>query len=223
MDVTVKIIKDTARLEVKTQGLEQLGQRNLRAMVESTDLLEPAEILVRNLSSHFSEADIKLVDEATISYGFLTLKLVPKVDGSWDLWEYRISPAHEEGWREGVTQTLQFWHGFHELCESLGAEWAPPHGAHYGFISDGVLEGRLPVEGVRFNSLAPDSGWVFTTDLYNGKVETLRKVHLYHLIQAQPGLGRVVGLPKGYYFRIGPDQESSGIWYDQSIALASPR
>lgn len=223
MTAKVHIISDADRLGVRTIGWEHHGQGNIRVRVNGPDLLSPAHTLLENLVSYTRETGRKLVHESTISYGFLTLKLVQGTDTIFDVWEYRITPKTEEGWHQGASQTLQFWVGFQELCTSLGAEWDPPHGTYFGFVSNGVVEGRVPVEGVRFASKPPDSGWIFTTDLYDGDIRTLRKIELNDLVQAQPGLGRVVGLPKGYYFRIGHTAEESGIWFDQEIAKAVPK
>lgn len=223
MSANVQIVADSGRLEVSTRGWDRHGHGNIRVKVSSPDLLGPAQTLLENLVYYTRETGRNLVHESTITYGFLTLKLIQTTDTLLDVWEYRINPQTEEGWHEGASQTLQFWVGFQELCTSIGAEWDPPHGTYSGFVSMGVVEGRLPVEGVRFASKPPDSGWVFTTDLYDGDIHTLKKIHLYDLVQAQPGLSRVVGLPKGYHFRIGHKPEESGIWLDTEIAKAAPR
>lgn len=45
------------------------------------------------------------------------------------------------------------------------------------------------------------SGWILSTDRYNGDINTVRTVHLLHTLTVRFDLGRFLGLGPGLFFR----------------------
>ena len=97
------------------------------------------------------------------------------------------------------------------VCEKLCAD---PHYARTDqmvAVSDEVLSGGTPIEGVRYPSPDHMSGWWITTDSYNGDTSTLKTVHMGHIIAARNDVPAFLALPFGYRFRM--DSETN-VWFD---------
>lgn len=106
-----------------------------------------------------------------------------------------------------------------ECCEHYGADYAPVDSGQLVVISDGVLAGAVPVEGVRYPSPDHMSGWWLTTDEYNGDVDTLKTVHFHHIEEKRPEIVIYMALPFGYRFQLGGDEENA--WFDEAAAKES--
>ena len=115
----------------------------------------------------------------------------------------------------GVNRTLNYWQGQHQICEKVGAGFAPPRLDQMIVISDGVYEGD-EVEGVRYPSPDHMSGWWLTSDRYNGDIKTLKTVHAHHVSAERPDLAKFLALPYGYRF-FSPQ---SDVWFDEKIGGA---
>lgn len=101
------------------------------------------------------------------------------------------------------------------VCEKLGAN---PHYARTDqmvAVSNEVLSGGTPIEGVRYPSPDHMSGWWITTDSYNGDTSTLKTVHMGHVIAARNDVPAFLALPFGYRFRM--DGETNA-WFDPEAA-----
>lgn len=203
--------RDPSSLTVRTEGLRQEGLDDLRVQVRSGYLLAAAEQLIAHVVAYQRQAQRVIRSGETVAHGFWTTRIVAGSDGVFDVWEYNTAEGEPE-WVLGAERTLHYWQGQSELCASFKAEFAPPHGSQMAFVANGVLEGVLPIEGERWRSEAPDSGWILTTALYDGNIRSLKQVHLYHVADARPELYKVLGLPAGYGFRITTDAATSGIW-----------
>jgi hypothetical protein len=106
-----------------------------------------------------------------------------------------------------------------ECCEHYGANYSPVGAEQLVVISEGIYEGVVPVEGVRY--LSPDhmSGWWLTTDKYNGDTDTLKTVHFHHIEELRPDLAFYMALPFGYRFQLGGAEEN--VWFDEAVARES--
>lgn len=218
-----KLIVDEKSLTVRSNGLLDQGLCDLRVQVASRHLLAEAADFARHVVEYQQLARTTIRPSETLVHGYWTVKFNPGEDHALDIWE--ADPQNYDRWIRGAEHTLHYWAGQRELCASLGEEFAPPHFSDFALVSDGVLERKPPIEGVRYPPDSPSSGWIFTTDLCSpGDYQSLKKVHLYHVTSVWPELHRIVGVPPGYYFRICSKEDSreSGLWFDKDIAKAAP-
>jgi len=102
-----------------------------------------------------------------------------------------------------------------ECCLHYRAHFSPLNSDHLVVISDGVYEGDVPIEGVRYPSPAHMSGWWLTTDKYNGDIDTLKTVHFSHVMEKRPEVAIYMALPFGYRFKLGGG--SDNVWFDKDI------
>lgn len=209
------LVADASARTVTTRGLSQYGLWDIEVPFIRDSLLREAEAFIRFMVEYQYQSKKVIRPEETVTYGYWTVKFIRDQE-ILRVCEY-LGDGRQE-WAVGVERTLSYWQGQRELCSSFGVAFAPPHGSEFALVSAGVLEHSFPVEGVRYPSEAPDSGWIFTTDMYDGNIYTLKKVHLHHVTDARQELARVVGLPFGFYFRITTDPGTSGIWFDSDVA-----
>ncbi len=111
---------------------------------------------------------------------------------------------------EEIQQTQQ------ECCEHYSSNYTPTELEQLVVISDGIYEGAVPVEGVRYPSPSHMTGWWLTTDNYNGDVDTLQSVHFRHIVEKRPELAIYMGLKPGYRFLLGGKDEH--VWFDEKVA-----
>lgn len=102
-----------------------------------------------------------------------------------------------------------------KCCEFYEANFIPVNLDQLVVISDGVLDGGKPVEGVRYKSPLHMSGWWLTTDDFNGDINTLKNLHFSHIIHKRPDLALYMALPYGYRFLLGG--ESEHVWLDEQV------
>ena len=106
-----------------------------------------------------------------------------------------------------------------ECCSHYDAEFQPVEQTQLVTISNGIYEGVIPVEGVRYPSPEHMSGWWLTTDEYDGNIDSLVTVHFQHIIEKRPELALYMGLPFGYRFNLGGEAEH--VWFDREVANES--
>lgn len=106
-----------------------------------------------------------------------------------------------------------------ECCAHYSAQFCPVSPEQLVVISDGVYEGVVPIEGVRYSSPDHMSGWWLTTRDYNGDVSTLKTVHYRHVQEKRPEIAIYMALPYGYRFQLGGEKEH--VWYDEEAARDS--
>lgn len=111
---------------------------------------------------------------------------------------------------EEVKETQQ------ECCRHYNADFMPLGDELLVVISEGVYEGNVPIEGVRYPSPDHMSGWWLTTDGYNGDTDTLKTVHFHHIVEKLPEVAIYMALPFGYRFQLGGDEDC--VWFDEDVA-----
>ena len=106
-----------------------------------------------------------------------------------------------------------------QCCKHYGVEYCPVNLQQMVVISEGLYNVK-PVEGVRYPSPQHMSGWWLTTDDYNGEVETLKTVHLEHIVGKRPDIAIYLALPFGFRFVLGCKEES--VWFDEVVSKEIP-
>jgi hypothetical protein len=87
-------------------------------------------------------------------------------------------------------------------CRRFRAEFEPPKPDQKVAISVGVLDGDIPVWGVRYVAPPHMSGWYLTTERFSGNVADLTVEHLYHVTARRADLVPFLALPTGFRFAV---------------------
>ncbi len=170
-----------------------------------------AERFLGFVSRYILRAKVTIRDGETLAYGYWLTKFVAVNAGNLDVWEYASSGTH---FSPGATLTLTYWREQHAICEKAGTEFRPPRPDELAAVSPAVLEGAS-VQGVRYPSPAPMSGWWITADDYTGDIKMLGTEHLYHLTDLRPDLARYLALPQGFRFDLANYED---VWFDRAVA-----
>jgi hypothetical protein len=118
--------------------------------------------------------------------------------------DFEVFESTPEGtdYVRGASLTLRYWLEQSNICRQAGAPFEPPYADQKVATSVGVMEGDVPVWGVRYSAPPHMSGWYLTTDRYSGNIEDLKVGHLHHLTALRPDLVRFLALPHGYRFEL---------------------
>jgi|GEM_PF-3278019 len=92
------------------------------------------------------------------------------------------------------------------VCAHWGAPFERPNADSLVSISALVLQGHMPVAGVRYRMTGKMSGWIIYASDIHEEVDDLTYEHVVHLATMRPDLLRYMGLPVGWRF----DFESEG-------------
>lgn len=106
-----------------------------------------------------------------------------------------------------------------KCCDHYNAYFQPVSPEQLVVISEGIYEGVVPVEGVRYHSPEHMSGWWLTTDQYDGDIDSLKTVHFHHIAEHRPEIAMYMALPFGYRFQLGGSDEN--VWFDDDVAKDS--
>lgn len=104
------------------------------------------------------------------------------------------------------------------VCSKYGSDYVPaPSFAKVG-ISDDIMLGRLPINGLRHIPVGDTSGWyLWAGDEPKQNHEYFKPLHIEHLEERYPDLIKFMGLAPGWRFQVAPNHED--VWYDQSILI----
>jgi len=196
---------------VETNGLADTGYPEFRVRVNNPSLLFEAENFLHFVVDYLSQTGKKIVSGETLAYGYWLTKFLVGKDGTLEVWEYTPDATR---FVEGATLTLSYSRDQHTICAKYRAQFSPPRPDQKVAISEGVYEGD-PVEGVRYPSPEHMSGWWLTTDRYDGNIQSLKVVHLYHVTSMRPALAQYLALPYGFRFSVAPQQEV--VRFDQKV------
>ena len=100
-------------------------------------------------------------------------------------------------------------------CSHYKTDFSPVKSEQMVVISDGVYEGIVPIEGVRYPSPSHMSGWWLTTDEFDGDVNSLKTVHYSHVVERRPEVAIYMALPFGYRFQLGGEKDC--VWFDEGV------
>ena len=179
-----------AGLEVRTVGLSARGHPEISATVSSADLSAGCEHFVRFVAAYV-EGGARIRLGETLRYGYWLTRFEGD-EAVLTAWEHDIECAA----LHSVNLAVRYWKEQHATCEGAGAPFSPPRPDQLVVVSPGVFEGD-PLEGVRYPSPEHMTGWWLTTARYDGKTESLRPEHCYHLTARRPDLAPYLALPFG--------------------------
>lgn len=150
----------------------------IRARVADATLLDDAADLVRWLLAHvgFEEGH----------YGYWPIRVR---DG--EVWERDDGHA---AWVRGVDRAVRTRARQRDTCDQLASDFEPPPASATAIVAAGALE-RDVVELVRFEYLAPQSGWFL-----GGERGTRRPLH--QLVAERPEMLDFLALEPGWTVRV---------------------
>lgn len=198
-------------LRVHTRGLAEQGHPELGATVHDAALVPESEAFLRFIDRYLQRTGVRIKPSETLEYGYWLTKFHEGPDETLEVWEY---DAEGSGFVPGVTLAVTYWRDQHEVCARVRVPFTPPYAHDLAAVSAGVLDSE-PVQGQRMHMTEPMSGWMFTTRLWDGALESLTYHHLYHVTAQRPDLTPYVALPFGFCFSLAGGDE---IWFDEEYA-----
>lgn len=201
-------------LSVCTRGLLSREQPELRIRVDSIELVKDAEAFLRFVLNYLDETGRRIRASETLGYGYWTVKFQQVRPDLLEVWEY---DAEATELRPGGSLALRYWKEQHMICNANGADFSPPNPEDLTAVSKGVMEGA-PVQATRYPLAEPMSGWIIVTDEYDGKVESLKTHHTYHITAKRPELAKYLALPPGFCMDL---RTATKICFDQEAAEES--
>jgi len=196
-----------------TRGLVDLGMHELALHDERPAWSNDARTLLAYTMQYVESSGNRIVPGQTMSYGFWLVKFVLNDSSVLEVHEY-----DEDGelFVKGARLSMEFWREQHRICQIVGAAFHPPRPDKLVAVSSDLPHAAV-VEGVRYNLEDPMSGWIITSQGYDGPVQTLRGEHAWHLVRLRRDLIRFLALPVGYRFT--SDREDA-VRFDPGVATA---
>ena len=191
----MEFISSENGLKMTTVGLASEDGREIYAEIDDISLADECRSFLR-YAGEYIESRHAIEPGEKLGYGYWITKLVEDDKRGLCFWEY--GPDTVE-YVPGISNTLRFWRDQHQECKNASSPFSPPNAGQMVVISEGVFEGD-DVQGIRYPSPKPMSGWWITTDRYDGNLSSLKTIHAYHLTAKRPDLARFLALAVGYRF-----------------------
>lgn len=201
----LQISTATRPLTFVTVGLAELGQIEISASVNSTELVHGCIGFLKYVAKYVQTANRLINQNESMAYGYWLTKFHLQ-DSVLVAFEHNDDAS---SFVEGVSRAVLAWESQHAVCLRAGATFDPPRPDKKVAISAGVLEGE-PVEAVRYSSPDHMSGWWITTDRFDGDVSNLSVVPMIDVTKARKDILPLIALPVGYRFRLDPYD----VWFD---------
>jgi len=101
------------------------------------------------------------------------------------------------------------------FCAEHGTQHAPsPPDSKLGFALS--TEGKQPVNGLRHPARGQTCGWyIWCGEDFSDASDFFSPLHVKHLYEHHPELGKLLGLPPGYRFLLAGDYFD--VWYDAAL------
>lgn len=194
-----------------TRGLSALNQSELSIQFDSDNLAGFAEDLLRSAGNYATSIDVRLKPGETIGLQSWMFKL-QEHSGHLELCELTEN-GHE--FQRGCSFSASLIEQQKAICDAHAVTTVFSLTNQMVAVSDGVMTGKLPIEGVRYPSPEHMSGWWITTDDFNRNTDEIKTVHMGHIISTRPDIRCMLALPYGFRFAFG---ETTEIWFDQNVA-----
>jgi len=102
------------------------------------------------------------------------------------------------------------------VCQKFGAPYVPAAAGFKVGIARNVLEGLLPVNGLRHLPVGDTTGWyIWAGEELSDDPDFFVPLHVEHLKDWCPDAVRFLGLPPGWRFLVAGDYEDA--WEDPSL------
>lgn len=190
---------ESAGEEIRTRGLRTFGTPEIHLSRPTPELEGSGFELLRTLGDYIVSHQKALGANDKVSHGYWLVQLRRREDGDFEVFE---STADGGDFIRGGSLALHYWKEQSDVCRRFDAEFSPPRPDQKAAVSLGVLEGDIPVWGVRYPAPPHMSGWYLTTERFSGNVADLRVEHLYHVTAERADLAPFLALPPGFRFEV---------------------
>lgn len=194
-----------------TLGFKKVNKYELSIVYDGKRPIERYNSLLLYIYEYLSNEKRQINNEETVAYGIWALKFIYNENtDSLEIYELDINA---EFFIRGAEFSIKIWDEQYFVCEQYKVKFTPPTIDQMITISDGVYEGAL-MEGIRYHSPSHMSGWFLTTDLYNNDINSLKPVHVFHILKMRPDITKYLALPFGFVFQ----QNTNLVWLDKEVA-----
>lgn len=200
-----------------TDGLEALGQRELRVEVDDPALVDAAADFLRSTVSaqHLQRVDVQSGKQ--LAFGSSPVHFAD-VDPIGPLVAHEL-PCPQGTLVRGVSNAARMWTLQAAVCQRQGAEFEPPGPDTLVAVSDNALDAGAMVHGSRHPTPSAEmSGW-FLIGLAHVEGTPLRRTTVSEVVRARPDIGAYLALPSGYAFRSRRGLNPSIVWDPEVAAL----
>ena len=105
-----------------------------------------------------------------------------------------------------------------DLCKRYGADYRRTFPFQKLGISNDVLFGCLPINGLRHLPTGDTCGWyIWSGEEMGLSDDYFEPMHLFHMVDALPNLLKFLGLAPGWRFLLANEHED--VWYDESLLM----
>src|SRR5205814_747743 len=127
--------------------LRTFGAAEIHLRRPAAQFNEAAEALMQTLAEYAVSHQKPLKAGDKVSHGYWVLLLRERPDGDLDVCE---STDDGSQYVPGANLALRYWVEQSDFCRRMDAEFQPPRPDQKASVSASVLEGDLPVWGVRY-------------------------------------------------------------------------
>jgi len=102
------------------------------------------------------------------------------------------------------------------ICQKFGVEYCPTPQDHKIGIALNVLDGLVPINGLRHPPTEDTTGWyIWAGEQSSDHPDFFKPLHVQHLDAWCPQIKKYLGLPAGWRFLVAGDYED--VWFDESL------
>jgi hypothetical protein len=190
----------SSRIEKMPGGLRLSGNKRnpaLELRLGENDTREGGVALLEYIDTYLRKTKARLRDNETMAYGSWAIRFLARGDA---LLVHEYSPTPGNPTIVGASTAMTLWKLQLSACAKWGSLHLPPMLHQLVGVTVGVEEGE-PLEGSRYEAPPHMSGWMLSTDRYNGDINTVRTVHLIHILTLRFDIGQFMALGPDFFFR----------------------
>lgn len=186
---------------VRSKGLRRINDFEIEVDTLDFALVDEARDMLEFIERYLLYSERRILAEETMLMGFWSILFRRKDRRHLEVWE-----LSGDDYVYGARRTLMIRGDQRRVCGEHSLDFDPPYGHLFISVDDGVYEG-LSVEGRRYANSADDkTGWILTTERYNGDVASLKLEHGFHMPDLRPDVVPYLALPPGSRFWLSPTE-----------------
>jgi hypothetical protein len=197
----------------RTDGLERdLGQPDILIPYTDADLKTRAAELCEQLVTYCKSTGARIAGDEKV--GWATNVILFKARDGF-LEAHSLNRTVDE-FEHGADSVLRNWSEQLLVCKQFGSKYEATHLEQMVIVSLDLIDGSGKVhEGARYPHKSPTSGWWLFGDRYSGNIETMKKIHVGHVVSPNSDIVKYLALDSGFCFR---KDGTPLVWFEQDIA-----
>lgn len=176
-----------------------------------SDNAEPAKELCEHLIKYLEESGRPLVSGERVAWGTSTVRF--EDEGEF-LVAYGLN-IPEDRFERGIDDVLVGWRRQQEVCDAHSSEYVATNLEQLMAVSADIAAGGEVAEGVRYPVSGVMSGWWLFGVGFNGNMESVKPVHVGHIVVEHGEVVPYLALKPGFAFRLSPKPY---VWLDPQVA-----